>query len=225
MKYSVIINSIKTVDELESAWSNEDLIELLKRLNYPDAKNVNANELKDFIMMAIADFEPREAAAILLDYKLAQMLTEGQIDNLSHDMMSDKVSENYTDLYTHKALFDVNQLLYKAYNGKFPAVKAILIDFEMTPEETDDSEISKELVLKAFRTSLSDQNLINRLFESQLDGNESFPEAEGIIWDFENLSNNKYRMSTSEKWIKETDFTKQEFNCEIALYVENSEEE
>ncbi len=225
MKYLVKINSVKTIEELDGAWTNADFIELLKRFDYEDAGKVNQNELKDYLFMAIADFEPTDAAAILLDYKLSDVLNEGQIVNLSHEMMREKVSENYSDIYIHKLLFNVNQLLYKAYNGKFPNCKANIVEFEMKAEQDDTSEITKELVLKALGTSLSDSNLIIRLFKDPLDGNASFPEAEGIIWDLQNKGNFQYSMTTSEKWLTKTDFENSEYECTVEPFPNNSEEE
>jgi len=108
MKYRVKINSVKTIEELDGAWTNADFIELLKRFDYEDAGKINQNELKDYLFMAIADFEPTDAAAIVLDYKLSDVLNEGQIVNLSHEMLREKVSENYSDIYIHKLLFNVN---------------------------------------------------------------------------------------------------------------------
>ena len=111
MKYTVKINSIKSQDELEGSWNNADFVELLSRFDYADADKLKQTELKDYLFMAISDFEPEEAAAVILNYKLSQVLTEGQIDNLSHEMLREKVSENYSDIYIHKILFDINQLL------------------------------------------------------------------------------------------------------------------
>lgn len=175
--------------------------------------------------MAIADFEPTDAAAIVLDYKLSDVLNEGQIVNLSHEMMREKVSENYSDIYIHKLLFNVNQLLYKAYNGKFPNCKANVVEFEMRDEKDEASEITKELVLKALGTSLSESNLIIRLFKKPLDGNASFPEAEGIIWDLQNKGNFQYSMTTSAKWLSKDDFENLEYECMAEPFTDNSEEE
>ena len=94
MKYLLKINSVKTVDELGDSWNNTDLTALLKKFEYPDAEKVKPEELKDFLLMAITDFEPREAAALMLDYKLSETLNQGQIDNLSQEMLREKVSEN-----------------------------------------------------------------------------------------------------------------------------------
>ena len=223
MKYSLKINTIKSVDELEGSWNNADFVALLAKFDYADADKLKQNELKDFLFMAISDFEPDEAASIVLDYKLSDVLTEGQIDNLSHEMIREKVSENYSDISIHKILFDINQLLYKAYNGKFPKAIANVIDFEMRAE--NDEEITKAIVLQSFASGLSDRNLIMRLFKEQLEGTVSFPEAEGILWNLESKGNAQYRVTTSEKWLKKEDFTKLEFECDVTPFIGKSEEE
>ena len=224
MKYSVKINSVKTVDELEDSWNNADFTELLKIFGYSEAATVKQNELKEFLLMAITDSEPREAAALMLAYKLSETLNEGQIDNLSQEMLREKVSENYSDIYIHKHLFAINQLLYKAYNGKFPDAKAIITQFEMKPEQDDEAELTKELALKALRIGLSESNLINRLFKEQLDGNVSFPEAEGILWNLKHKGNFQYEMVTSEKWLGKDDFENMEYECDVTAFQEESEE-
>ncbi len=225
MNISLKIHSVKTTDELENSWNTDDLTELLKRFDYQDAGNVKQNELKDFLFMAITDFEPVEAAAQILTYKLSEVLNEGQIDNISHEMLREKVSENYSDIYIHKILFSVNQLLYKAYNGKFPDTKATIIELEMRGEPGDETEITKELVLKALRKGLSESNLINRLFNDQLEGKVPFPEADGILWDLQNKGNFEYQVTTSEKWVKKDDFIKLEYECTVNPSPEESTED
>ena len=223
MNYLVKIIDVKSTDELEGAWSNDDFKELLARFEYPDAEQLKTTELKEYLFMAISDFEPSEAAAILLNYKLSDILAEGQIDNLSHEMLRVKVCENYTEIDLHHDLFNINQLLYKAYNGKFPATKATVVDFEITGE--DESGLSKEIILMALRTGLSDGNLLNRLFKEQLDGDAPFPEAEGIIWDLQNKGNSQYLLTTSEKWLKKDEFESMEFESTVTPFVEKPEQE
>jgi len=48
MKYSVKINSVKTIDEIEGAWNNADFTELLKRFDYDDSGKLKPNELKEW---------------------------------------------------------------------------------------------------------------------------------------------------------------------------------
>lgn len=225
MKYSLKINLVKTIDELNGSWNNADFIELLKRFDYSDAEKLKQNELKEYLFMAMVDFDPNDAAAILLDYKLSEVLAEGQIDNLSHEMLREKVSENYSDIYLHKILFNINQLLYKAYNGKFPYAKANLVEFEVRSEQDQETEITKEIVLMALSKGLSDSNLINRLFNDQLEGNVPFPEAEAIIWDLKNKGNFQYSMTTSEKWLNKEDFINMEFECTVVPFQDKSDED
>jgi len=225
MKYTVKISSIKSIDELEGSWNNADFVELLSRFDYADADKLKQSELKEFLFMAISDFEPEEAALVILNYKLSEVLTEGQLDNLSHEMLREKVSENYSDIYIHKVLFDINQLLYKAFNGKFPNAIATVIEFEMHEEQPQETEMTKELVLKAFQTGLSERNLIIRLFKDQLEGAISFPEADGILWDLEIKANGHYRVTTSEKWLKNEDFENSEFICSVTPFIEKSQDE
>ena len=225
MKYQVKINSVKTVDELEEAWNNTDFKALLEKFGYPDAAKINQNELKDYLFMAITDFEPIEAAALLLDYKLSEVLTEGQTDHLSREMLREKVAENYSDIYIHKILFSINQLLYKAYNGKFPYTRANVVEFEMRPEHDEETELTKETVLKALSISLSESCLLNRLLKEQTEGKVAFPEAEWILWDLQNKGNYHYLMITSEKWLNKDDFENREYECTVMPFIEKSEEE
>lgn len=221
MNFKVKINSVKSIEELDGSWSNEDFTELLKRFDYEDSEKLKLGELKEYLFMAIGDFEPSEAAAILLDYRLSEVLSEGQIGNLSHEMLREKISENYSDIYIHKFFFEINQLLYSAYNGKFPLTRANLVEFEM--ENDGATELTKELALKALSKSLSDKSLINRLFSEQLGSDDSFPESEGIIWDLQKKGNFQYTLTASEKWFGKDDFEKTEYECTIIPSLENSE--
>jgi hypothetical protein len=224
MQFLIKINEVETTDELEGAWSLPDYKALLSRFDMPDADTMKDNELKDFLYMAINEFDPREAAAIVLDYKLGDRLTAGQIDNISLEMLSEKMAEKYTEIDLHKALFEVNQLLYKAYNGKFPHIQVNVIDFEMKSKDNAGIELNKELVLKALVHGLSDNNLLLRLLGDQLEGKVPFPEAEGIVWVLNDKGSDRFEVITSEKWITREEFVKSEFECEVIPY-ENEEEE
>jgi hypothetical protein len=224
MKYLVKINDVKSADKLEGAWSNDDFKELLVRFEFPDADQVKPAELKEYLFMAISDFEPNEAAAILLDYKLSDVLNEGQIDNLSHEMLRVKSAETYTDIYLHHDLFNINQLLYEAYNGKFPQVSVNIVEFELSDEHQNPVELTKEDALKALSQGLSENNLLNRLLGDQLEGRVPFPEAEGIVWDLQNKGNNLYSMTISEKWLTKNEFVNLEYECIVEPFEEQDEE-
>lgn len=219
MKYHIIINSVKTVEELENAWSNEDYSTLLGKFGLEDTANATTTELLEFLAMAISDFEPNEAAAIILDYKLSDQLNENQIDQLSHEMLLDKISEEYPDISLHHQLYNINQLLHKAYNGTFPNAKATVIEFEISPNE----DITKEVVLKTFDKTLAKNNVIKRLFSSQLAGEEAFDESESIIWDLKSSGENSYILTTSEYWMSRDEFSEAEFDAVVVAFEEEED--
>lgn len=220
MKFLVKINDIKTTDELKEAWILADYKELMRSFDVPDPETVKDNEVKDFLFMAINEFEPEEAAAIVLDYKLSDQLNEGQIDNLSNDMLKEKMAEKYSEIDFHKALFEVNQLLYKAYNGKFPHIQLNVIDLEIKPVDNE-TEMSKEIVLKALSHGLNENNLLWRLFGEQLEGKLAFPEADAIIWELKEKGDDQYEVITSEKWLTNDEIENTEYECTVALFEEN----
>lgn len=224
MKFHIIINSVKSVDELPDAWSNEDLKQLLERFGLEDSGGSNPQEIKELLFMAISDYEPNEAAEIVLDYRLSEHLNENQIAQISHEMLLDKISEEYSDISLHHELFNINQLLYKAFNGKFPNTKATIIEFEMSSKQTLKEPLSKEHVVKALDATLANNHVIKRLFAENLAGNEAFDEADSIIWKLEHVQGDSYQLTTSEYWMSKEDFTEAEFDVEVTEFVEEDED-
>ena len=212
MKYKIEIENIEIVEEIENYWTNDDYVALLEKFDYPDGSNADKDSLKELLFMAISDFEPREAAVIVLEYKLLEQLTEGQIQQVSIDMLIDKVCEEYREIGLHSTLFHINQLLFKAYNGKFPNSKATVIGCKISSLEGENSDkLTKENVLKLFANGLSDSNIINRLFDQAMHFNAAFPEADDILWDLETSDNINFKLTTSEYWIGKEDILSSEF--------------
>jgi hypothetical protein len=212
MNYQITIKSANTVDQIEEYWTNEDYIKLLEKFDYPDASDADTASLKELLFMAISDFEPKDAAVILLEYKLSEDLNEGQIQQISNDMLLDKVCEEYPEIGLHSTLFHINQLLYKAYNGKFPNAKATIMEFSITPlEGENDKELTKENGLKLLNNGLSESNLIKRLFDLAMNENAPFPEASAIVWDLTTTDNVNYALTTSEYWLSKDDIIASEF--------------
>ncbi|MBZ9629505.1 hypothetical protein LB465_01840 [Salegentibacter sp. LM13S] len=216
MKYKINIEKVQNVDEIKEYWTNEDYIQLLKKFDFPDAEESDGENLRELLFMAISDFEPGEAAKLVLDYKLGEELSEGQIEQISNDMLIDTVCEEYPEMELQSRLFHVNQLLFKAYNGKFPSSSATIIHFTITPLNTDaDSDLSKATLLRLLNDGLSDRNIVKRLFEEQMNGNAEFLEAENIIWDLQFLENGQYKIITSGNLIKKDEVIASEWEKEI----------
>ncbi|NEW80239.1 MAG: hypothetical protein GZ086_12625 [Gelidibacter sp.] len=212
MKYNIKINSIKTVDEIQGYWSTDDYLQLLEKYNFPDAGTAKKETLHELLLMAITDFEPKDAAIIVLTHKLGEILSEGQIEQISNDMLIDTVCEEYPEIELQYALFNCNQLLYKAFNGIFPSANATIIDCSITPIDANSAiKMTKEILLKLFSKGLSDRNILKRLFGEQMNENASFPEAEGIVWNLESKDFINFSVTTSANLLKDEDFPALEF--------------
>jgi hypothetical protein len=223
MKFNITIQRAATIEEIENYWQDQDYINLLAQFDFPEAESVKPENLKDMLNMAITDFEPNEAAAILLTYKLSERLSEGQIDQISNDMLLDKVSEEYPEIDLHYDLFNINQLLYKAYNGKFPNAKATMVGFTMIPADDVDKEITKEMVLKAFSNAISGGNVMKRLFEEKMTTDLAFDEAEAVIWELNKADENSFTLITSEYWLNKEELVLSEFEGNCLLPVEGED--
>lgn len=223
MKCHVKVENIDTIKEITGVWSNDDYIELLDRLDFPDANSVAPEELEEMLSMAITDYKPEEAAEIVLTYKFSDKLNSGQINNLAHEMIEDSVTEEFADISLHFPLFNINRLLYKAFNGKFPSTKASLITLGINFPPNQKVKITKEIVLKALSSGLNEQNLIKRIFDEQLAGKVEFTEAENIIWIMDKLEDGNISITTSDYWINEDDFLSNEFEGIIHEFVKKEE--
>lgn len=217
MKFNVKINCAATIEEIENYWQNEDFINLLGLFDFPDANTIKPENLKEMLFMAISDFEPNEAAKILLTYKLSERLNEGQIDQMSNDMLLDKICEEYPEIGLHFDLFNINQLLFKAYYGKFPNAKATMVKFSSEDTDKLEGELTKEIILKSLNRGLSDSNIIKRLFSEQMSINLRFDEAEDIIWTLDKEEGNNFTFITSEYWINKDEIIASEFEGEFLL--------
>jgi hypothetical protein len=219
MKYAIKIHKISTVNALPDAWNLNDYKELLILFDFADTESNDILELQELLFMAIAEFQTNEAAAILLDYRLSASLSEGQINQLSNEMLSDRISEEYPEIGLHKDLFLVNQLLYAAYNGKFLNTEASIVSFDIVALKNADTKITKEIVLKCFSQNLDSHNIILRLFGDQINAIEAFKEANDIIWDLQK-DTNSYTMITSDYWMSKNEFLLGAFEADIAFFEE-----
>lgn len=217
MKFNIKLNSAETLEEIKNYWTNDDYIQLLEKFNFPDANTIKPENLREMLFMAISDFEPNEAAEIVLTYKLSESLNEGQISQISNDMLIDKICEEYPEIDLHYALYNVNQLLFKAYNGTFLNCKATLVDFEIEKPENFEGEITKEIVLKSFNNGLSESNIIKRLFAERMTTDTRFEQAEDILWELKNKEGNNYTFITSEYWMNKDEIIASEFEGECLL--------
>jgi hypothetical protein len=225
MKFKITLNNASTVEEIENYWQNQDYVNLLELFSFPDANTIKPENLREMLFMAIGDFEPNEAAEVVLTYKLSERLNEGQIAQVSNDMLLDKISEEFPEIDLHYDLFSINQLLFKAFNGKFPNAKATVVDFSIVSMDGYDEEITKEIVLKSFNNGVSDRNVIKRLFSEQMTTDEEFDQAEAIIWELNKKDASNFTLITSEYWLGREELIASEFEGDCLLSEKVDEDE
>lgn len=213
MNFTIKLKKIKSIGKVDGYWTSEDYINLLDLFEYEDAKSIPEAELFEMLSMAITDYEPEEAAEVVLKYKLDNILNEGQIKNLSHEMLDDKVAEEYPNIALHYPLFSINQLLYEAFNGKFPRTLASVIDLEIIFKGK--IEITKEIVIRTLSDLLSENSLLKRLFDDQLDSSHELKDAESIIWELKSVGENTFQIISSDYWLNRDDFELEEFSGEL----------
>ncbi len=216
----VKITNVETVNEVPSYWTNEDYVNLLKEFDFTETDTIKKENLKEMLHMAITDFDPNEAASIILNYKLGDRLNEGQIQTISHEMTVDKVAEEYPEPNLHYDLFSINQLLYKAFNGTFPNTEATSIEFEILEDDGIEIGDDKELLAKVIAGGLREHSLVKRLYADQLTGTAKFEDAHKFIWSIEHPKKNKYKILTSNYWINLVDVTTSDYAIELVSFEE-----
>ena len=220
MKIKVKISGIKYVNEIESYWTHKDFINLLKAFDFEEVDGVPTEELKEMLYMAITDFEPEEAAMKLLEYKLGGQLNKGQIQSLSYEMMEDKVAEEYPEPELHFDLFNINQLLFKAFNGTFPNTEASIIGIEIDKEDLGALEMTEEIMTKLVSGCLTEKSIIKRLYSEQIEGKIPFDDASKFIWTLTKMNDSKYELITSRYWIEKEDIIETEYESNIVISEE-----
>lgn len=185
--------SFKTINELPNSWSDKDYKILLEIMDYGDSADLPPEDLKEICLMSLTDHEPEDAAKIVLEYVFKDRLTKGQIENLSNEMLDEKMWEEYADLSMHEEFFNVNQLLYQSFDGKFPHPEAIKFKIQVTANQKDGPAVfecyPEAPLIRLLVTGMPENTLIFRLFEEEVIG-EKFKDAKDIIWqlDIEHIS-------------------------------------
>lgn len=218
MNYKVQINTLESIDAIPNYWTDKDYLQLLELFDFPDSKSIKSENLLEMLQMAITDYEPADAARVLLQYKLSELLNEGQMDQMSRDMLLDKISEEYPNISLHYTLYNINQLLFKAFNGTFPNIKATLLQLTISGNEGN-RKFTKAELLRLLYKGLSPGNLLVRMFEEQLTTAVDFPDADSIIWEWNTEDNSNYQVVTSEYWLSREDVVHGEFEGIIAEVV------
>jgi hypothetical protein len=205
--------SFQHLAALPDAWQATDYLALLNKLDYENPEAIAPAELQEMTQLALTDLEPAEAAEVVLGYLFSEDLTKGQLDQLAHQLQTEKLWEENPNFALHKGFFNATQLLYDAYNGKFPHPQAVEFKVKLTAASPADlAALDHEpaaTLLRLLAPGLSDRALLHRLFSDQLAGGE-FPEATSILWQFTPSEKTEtsvvYDIISSDYWLEDFKF-------------------
>ena len=207
-KFTVSLVSFEKISQTEGAWSAADYKKLLALMDFEDdLESLSDGDLKEMCMMSLHDFEADEAARYVLTHLLSDELPEGKIDQTAHDMMEDKLWEDFADPSFHKRFFDAYGLLREAFKGTFAAPTGVRFQVRLGAQQKDDFDLFKPAIEPALTRLLSagiGQNaILNRLYAEKLNG-DYFPEAENILWQVKEISRSAteavFEITSSELW-------------------------
>jgi len=202
--------SFQHLTALPAAWQNADYLALLTALSYDSPEAIAPAELPEMTQLALTDLEPAAAAEIVLGYLAGEELTKGQTDQLAHQMQTEKLWEENPNFAMHQKFFNATQLLYDAYNGKFPHPQAVEFKVKITAADPADLALLDQepatALLRLLAPGLSDRALLHRLFSDQLAGGE-FAEATSILWQLtpseKTATSVVYDIISSDYWLEE----------------------
>jgi hypothetical protein len=202
--------SFESIEELPEGWQSQDYLALLQAMAYDKAEDIPDSELKAMCQMSLTDLEPAQAAQVTLGYLFADQLSEGQLENLSHQMLTERLWEEHPELSLHEGFFKATQLLHAAFNGTFPKAQAVRFQVSITAEQAGSLSLFDARpaapLLRLLAQGMPANALLNRLFSDQLAG-DSFPEAQHILWRLTTLeqddSHRVFEMVSSAYWLEE----------------------
>ena len=211
--FNIELLHFKSLQELPDAWNTEDYKALLNLLDYGDTSGLSPTDAKEMCYMSLADNEPEDAAMIVLNYVFGDELNDGQKENLVHEMKTEKMWEEYPDISFHEKFFNAHQLLFSAYNGKFPRTEAVQFSFKLVEKQASsfkllDSDVEMGLI-RILAQGMQEHTLIKRLYDEQLESGD-FEEAKDIIWQYKksNTDSNSVEITiiSSMYWFKDLKF-------------------
>ena len=195
------------LSEIPGTWQKEDYLKILEEFGFADAGTLSDKELPEMALMAITDEEPNQAAENLMALYLADDLNEGQMSQIASDMQLDKIFEEYPEIRLHHRLFSINQMLRKAYNGKFPDGQAVQITCTLTDTNgalSGPDDLTSEILLKALQKAMPDNSIVKRLYPDELAGQKELTDADAIVWQRNvTKSGEKYEVEiiSSDYWL------------------------
>ncbi|MFT5233446.1 MAG: hypothetical protein ACI9UK_001283 [Candidatus Krumholzibacteriia bacterium] len=188
--FNVSVSSLKEINDMPGTWEDDDYRKLLEQLEVDDIEELSDSDLLDVVLMALQDMKPIDAADAVLIYKLQDSITAGARQVIVQDFVEDQHPwEEASDISLHARIFAAAVLSQKAFPAKFSKPDMMKLVLQVTAIEPEAESLLAKSPEPAFVTrmlvdGMDENSILGRLFEDQL-LSQSFPEADGIVWQAE----------------------------------------
>lgn len=198
------------ISKINNSWKLADYKNLLDLMGLgEELDSMEENEIKEMCMISLTDFQPNEAAKYVLQHLIKDELTDGKLDQISNDMLDDKLWEQFADLSFHRKLFDAYSILREAFNGTFANPTGVSFKVKITSDDNNFEvfeETLKPAMVRLLASGMEENSILNRLYSEQINST-LFTEAENIIWEIKetNSSENEkeYEIISSFFWFED----------------------
>lgn len=171
---------------------------------------MSQSDVEEMCLMSLNDFDHHESAQFLLTHIFKDEMTEGKLDQLSHQMVEAKLWEEHANPAYHMRLFNAYGLLRKAYNGIFKEPTGVKFTIKITTNDKDSFEFFDSsphaVIVRLLANGLDETAILNRLYGEQMNG-ESFPDAKNLLWILKEISikekERHYEITSSALWFGE----------------------
>lgn len=195
MLFDISVTGLEKVSDMPGTWTDKDLHELLKQLEVDDVEEIFGSDLREIVLMALQDLEPKEAADAVLACKLQASAKPGTRQNIVQDLLEDQRPwEEAADITLHARIFASAVLLQQAFPKIFsrPDILHLTLQVKGLAPEAGGllcNPPEAAFVTRLLADGMDENSILERLFDEQL-ASHSFPEADSIIWqaDFNELS-------------------------------------
>ncbi len=185
-EFHVQVLKFSNIREISGAWTGNDFAALLDAMEYGDLTGMSDDELREMCVLSLQDLKPVDAAYVVLKHVVGNALRDGQLRDLAHEMLDEKLWEEYSDSSLHERIFNVGSLVYAAHSEFFPEPDAVCLEFEATAANAEakklvTSSLDESFLVRLLADGMDDHAILHRLYGEQLKG-KSFPNASEVIW-------------------------------------------
>lgn len=189
IEFEVGVLATEVLERVAGAWQPVQFRQMLDELDYGDTTGLSDEELRELSLMSLQDLEPHSAAEVVLRARFGDRLWSGQIRNCAHEMLDEKLWEQYAEMSFHEDFFHVGSLLWEAFPRDFPTPDAARVAVEVTPLDAPgrkllDRPLAEPIIVRLLADGMPPTAVLHRLFGDQIAGGP-FSEAEFIVWEFQ----------------------------------------